>query len=97
MQAIPSTTYADALRCFTQPSEQFDFSTLSMPVLLMTGDSDKLAPPDEIQQVANRIHEAASHPDVRFESLERTGHVCNLEAPVAYNAALVSLVRRLTQ
>ena len=97
MQAISSNTYADALRCFTQPKEQFDFSTLTMPVLLMTGDSDKLAPPHEIKQVAKRIHKAAPQPDVRFESLERTGHVCNLEAPVAYNTALVSLVRRLTQ
>jgi len=97
MQAIPVDTYADALRCFTQPSERFDFSLITMPVLLMTGDADKLAPPDEIKQVANRIHSATTTPDVRFECLERAGHVCNLEVTDAYNAALVALVRRLTQ
>jgi len=95
MRAIPSTTYADALRCFTNPTEQFDFTALSMPVLLMTGDSDRLAPPQEINQVATRIFNASPAPDVRYECLKDAGHVCNLEAPDAYNAPLIELIKRV--
>jgi len=96
MQSISSNTYADALRCFTNPPEQFNFSALTMPVLLMTGDADKLAPPVEIRAVAERIYNATPNPDVRYECLHRAGHVCNLEAVDAYNSAMVSLVKRLT-
>lgn len=95
MQSISAQTYVDALRCFTNPVEQFDFSTINMPVLLMTGDADKLAPPNEIKQIAQRIHSAAATPDVRYECLENSGHVCNLDAAVPYNSALAALVRRL--
>lgn len=96
MQAISSDTYADALRCFTHPTETFDFSRLSIPVLLMTGDADRLAPPQEIKQVAARIHKASPVPDVRFECVSGAGHVCNLEAPDTYNKALVELIKRVS-
>ncbi|OED35215.1 hypothetical protein AB833_30935 [Chromatiales bacterium (ex Bugula neritina AB1)] len=95
MQAIPTATYADALRCFTRPQEKFDFSRLTMPTLLLTGEHDKLAPPQEIRQVAQRIHAASAEPDVRYECLADAGHVCNLEAPELYNNALVELVKRI--
>ena len=97
MQTIPSESYADALRCFTNPTETFDFTTITMPVLLMTGDADKLAPPEEIKQVATRIHKASPSPDVRFECLHRAGHLCNLEAANSYNEALIKLVQRVQQ
>ena len=44
MSAIPAATCGDALRCFTNPLERFDFAKLTMPVLLMTGEHDRLAP-----------------------------------------------------
>jgi len=97
MQAVSSQTYADALRCFTNPTEIFDFALLTMPVLLMTGDADKLAPPEEIKRVASRIHNSSALPDVRFECLHRAGHLCNLEAASAYNTALINLVQRVQQ
>jgi pimeloyl-ACP methyl ester carboxylesterase len=97
MRSISSQTYADALRCFTNPAEIFDFASITMPVLLMTGDADKLAPADEIKKVAERIHRASPVPDVRFECLERAGHLCNLETPEAFNAALLSLVQRVVK
>jgi len=95
MQTIASETYADALRCFTNPTETFDFASITMPVLLMTGDADKLAPPQEIKQIATRIHNASPSPDVRFECLHRAGHLCNLEAPQAYNTPLLELIKRV--
>lgn len=97
MSAIPSATYADALRCFTNPPEVFDFSRMSCPVLMMTGEFDTLAPPAEIHNVATRIHEKAVTPDVGFECLARAGHLCNLEAPDAFNVPLIELVKRVAR
>lgn len=95
MQEIPSATYADALQCFTNPTEVFDFTGLTMPVLMMTGEYDRLAPPAEIRGVAERILKTSKHPDVRFEVILDAGHVCNLEQPEAYNAILSAFIARV--
>jgi len=95
MAAIPTATYRDALLCFTNPLERFDFARLTMPVLMMTGEHDRLAPPAEIRGVAGRIWDMAPRPDVRFEVIAGAGHVCNVEAPEAYTRPLLDLLRRL--
>lgn len=95
MAAIPAATYRDALVCFTNPLERFDFAKLTMPVLMMTGEHDRLAPPEEIRTVAGRIWDAAPRPDVRFEIIPGAGHVCNVEKPETYNRTLLEFLRRL--
>ena len=95
MQTISSETYADALRCFTNPLETFDFSKLAMPVLLMTGEHDRLAPPAEIKRIAERIFDAAENPDVRYEVIARAGHVCNVEQPNTYNTFPSQFIARV--
>ncbi len=95
MAAIPAVTYRDALTCFTNPGEFFDFTRISCPVLLMTGEYDQLAPPDEIRRVSQRMHAAAQSPDIRFEVIKGAGHVCNLEQPGAFNARLARFVQRI--
>jgi len=97
MSAIPAPTYRDALICFTNPCERFDFSRLTMPVLLMTGEHDRLAPPSEIRGVAGRIWDGAARPDVRFEVIAGAGHVCNAEQPQAYNDRLCAFLAGLPQ
>jgi pimeloyl-ACP methyl ester carboxylesterase len=97
MAAISTETYRDALRCFTNPLGKFDFSRLTMPVLMMTGEHDKLAPPHEIKSVATRIHEASETPDVRFEIIAGAGHLCNVEAPQDYNAHMMEFLAKVVQ
>ncbi len=96
MAAIPAATYRDALVCFTNPLERFDFARLTMPVLLMTGEHDRLAPPAEIRGVAGRIWDSAPRPDVGFEVIAGAGHVCNVEAPDSYARHLLPFLRRLS-
>ena len=95
MAAIPSATYRDALDCFTNPSVRFDFSRLTMPVLMMTGEHDRLAPPSEIRGVAGRILDQASRPDIRYETIAGAGHVCNVEQPATYTRILLDFLRKL--
>jgi pimeloyl-ACP methyl ester carboxylesterase len=96
MAAIAAATYRDALNCFTNPPERFDFSKLTMPVLMMTGEHDRLAPPAEIRGVAGRIAESAPDASVRFEVIADAGHVCNVERPDAYNAVLTEFLSEVT-
>lgn len=65
-----------------------------MPVLMMTGQHDRLAPPSEIRAVSERIFDAAKTPDVRFEVIAGVGHVCNVEGAEAYNRHLHDFVAR---
>ena len=95
MSAIPAATYRDALRCFTNPLERFDFARITVPVLMMTGEHDRLAPPAEIRAVAGRIWDSAPKPDVRFEVIAGAGHVCNVEAPDACSGHLLDFLTRL--
>ena len=95
MAAIPVATYRDALQCFTQTKERFDFSKLNMPVLFITGEHDKLAMPAEIRGVSQRVHSAAPNPKVRFEVIAGAGHVCNVEAPQAFNVLLQTFLQGL--
>ena len=76
-------------------AERSDFAKLSMPVLLMTGAHDRLAPPHEIRAVAERIYDAVPLPNVRFEVVAEAGHVCNLEGPETYNRILSDFLDRL--
>ena len=96
MSAIPAATYRDALLCFTNPLERFDFARLTMPTLLMTGAHDRLAPPAEIRAIAGRILDSAPLPDVQYETITGAGHVCNVENPTAYNAHLIPFLARVT-
>lgn len=95
MAAISAATYRDALLCFTNPQERFDFSRLNMPVLMMTGEHDRLASPAEIRGVAQRILTQARKPDVRYETIMDGGHVCNVEQPAAYNRVLLEFLGKL--
>ena len=99
MAAIPATTYRDALSCFCNPLETFDFAKIPCPVLLFTGEHDRLAPPDEIRRVSERMAEAQAlsgrRADVQFEVIAGAGHICNLEAPDETNALLHRFLSRL--
>ncbi len=99
MANIPAATYRDALNCFCNPLEINDFSQISCPVLMFTGEHDKLAPPTEIRRVSERIVEArqgaGKNADVHFEIISGAGHVCNLEAPDATNTLLNRFLSRL--
>jgi hypothetical protein len=75
-----------------------------MPVLMMTGEHDRLAPPAEIRGVAGRIWAPPRAPTCGYETIPDAGHVCNVEQPEAYNrhpprppgaaAAMTALPRR---
>lgn len=100
MAEIAPETYRDALNCFCNPPETFDFSRIACPVLLMTGEHDLLASPDEIRRVSERIldatHNKAQSGDVRFEVIRGAGHVCNIDKADEINSRLLRFLERLS-
>ena len=98
MSAISSETYLDALNCFCNPVERFDYARITCPVLLLTGEHDPLASPDEIRQVSfnmyNAMEENQRLPDIRFEVVNDAGHLCNLEQPEQFNRVLLTFLQR---
>ncbi len=103
MSAISPESYRDALNCFCNPPEHFDFSLLPCPVLLVTGLYDRLATPEEIRNVSLRMYEDSvtksrvrvGLPDIRFEVIKKSGHVCNLEYPGSFNRLLAGFLSRI--
>jgi pimeloyl-ACP methyl ester carboxylesterase len=47
--------------------------------------------------VAGRIVDAAPLADVRFEVIAQAGHVCNVENPDGYTAALTAFLQRIAR
>lgn len=94
MAAIPQDTYRDALNCFCNPLSNLDFAAANFPVLMMTGEHDRLAPPAEIRKISHRFADAGAL-FVNFEVIEGAGHVCNLEAPEAVNVHLKHFIEML--
>lgn len=57
-------------------------ATIDVPVLVVCGENDAIAPPKFSEEIASAI------PGARLHVLERAGHVANADAPAAFNALL---------
>lgn len=58
-----------------------------LPVLVLVGSGDVITPPKGAQVLAAQI------PHAKLEVLADAGHVSNLEAPAAFNAALAAFLK----
>lgn len=62
-------------------------ASFALPTLVMVGREDTLTPPALSESMAAKI------PGARLVMLDNAGHVSNLEAPAAFNAALLAFLR----
>lgn len=62
------------------------YSSIQVPCLVITGTADRLATPDYAQKIAEQI------PDASLVILEDVGHLCNIESPQAFNAAVADFL-----
>jgi pimeloyl-ACP methyl ester carboxylesterase len=74
--------YVAALRAVTGFADFPPFEDIAVPTLVLTGSADRVAPPGHARAMAERI------PGARFVEIEGAGHISNIEAPDAFNAAL---------
>jgi len=88
MARVPEATYRVALRTIVAFNRRADLPRIAVPTLCLAGDADRTAPPELMQRMAARI------PGAEFAVLAGAGHIANLERPEAFDAAVLSFVRR---
>jgi pimeloyl-ACP methyl ester carboxylesterase len=87
MAAVPADTYRAAVRCLTGFDERGNLASIRVPVLCLSGEHDSNAPPRMMERMAARI------PGARYVCLAGVGHLPNLEAPAAFDAAVIGFLR----
>ena len=90
MGQVPAATYRRALEALVTFDRQADLRRITVPTLLLAGALDRSAPPAVMQAMAGAI------PDGHYVELAGTGHLLNLEAPEAFDAAVLNFLAGLS-
>ncbi len=87
MSAVPPPTYRAAVQCLVAFDERANLPAIRVPVLCLAGEHDRTAPAPVMERMAAKI------PGARFVCLAGVGHLANLEAPAAFDAAVLGFLR----
>lgn len=82
LSRLHADSYLKTLEAVTRFTDFPDFTDVDVPVQIITGSEDRIAPP----HIARAMAEAV--PGARLSVIDGAGHISNVEAPVAFNAAL---------
>ena len=82
-------TYRAAVRCLVGFDERANLPKIAVPVLCLAGENDPNAPAAGVERMAGKI------PGSRYVCLPGVGHLPNLEAPAAFDAAILSFLRQV--
>jgi len=88
MSRVPEATYRAALQAIAGFDRRAALAQISVPTLLLAAEHDRTAAPELMQRMASRIALA------EFHCLPAAGHIANVEQPAAFNAAVLSFLRR---
>jgi pimeloyl-ACP methyl ester carboxylesterase len=88
MGRVPESTYRAALQAIAGFDRRAALPDIRVPTLLLAAEHDRTAPPEVMQRMAARI--AGSE----FVCLPNAGHIANVEAPDAFNAAVLNFLQR---
>jgi 3-oxoadipate enol-lactonase len=89
MSAVPADTYRAAVRCLVGFDERANLGKIAVPVLCLAGEKDPNAPAAVVERMAGKI------PGARYVCLPRVGHLPNLEAAQAFDAAILSFLNHV--
>ena len=87
MSNVPAETYRAAVRALVAFDERANLARIAIPVLCVAGGTDPNAPPRVVERMAHQI------PGARYVCLPGVGHLPNLEAPAAFDAAVLAFLR----
>ena len=88
MGATPAATYRAAVQCLVGFDERANLAAIAVPVLCLAGEHDRNAPAPMMQRMAAKIAGA------RYVCLPGVGHLPNLEAPAAFDRAVLGFLAR---
>lgn len=82
LAALHRDAYLKTLEAVTRFTDFPDFGSIDVPTLVLVGSEDRIAPPHIARAMAEAI------PGAVLEVLDGAGHISNIEAPDAFDAAL---------
>jgi 3-oxoadipate enol-lactonase len=85
--ATSERSYRAAVHCLVGFDERANLARIAIPVLCLAGEHDRLAPAAMMERMAARI------PGARYVCLAGVGHLPNVEAPGAFDAAVFDFLR----
>lgn len=88
MARVPEATYRVALGAIAGFDRREALPSLRVPVLMLAAEDDRTAPADVMHRMAERVAGA------EYFCLNGAGHIANVEAPAAFNAAVVTFLQR---
>ena len=68
-----------------------DLGTITVPTMVITAARDTLIPPEATKPMADAI------PNARYEVIEHSGHLSNLQAPEQFNRLIREHLDRVAQ
>ena len=83
---VPEATYRAAVQCLVTFDERANLASIKVPVLCLAAELDRNAPPVVLEKMAAKI------PGARYVCLPGLGHMPNLEAPPAFDAAIFNFL-----
>lgn len=86
LAALHRDSYLKTLEAVTRFTDFPPFDAITVPTLVIVGSEDRIAPPHIARAMADAIPGAVLH------VIEGAGHVSNIEAPDAFDAALAEFL-----
>jgi len=84
--AVPEATYRAAVKCLVTFDERANLPNIRIPILCLAAELDRNAPPPVLEKMAGKI------PGAYYLCLSGLGHMPNLEAPAAFDAAIFNFL-----
>jgi len=84
--AVPAQTYRAAVKCLVRFDERANLAAIKIPVLCLAAEHDRQAPPPVVEKMASKI------PGAYYFCIAGRGHMPNLEAPAAFDAAVFNFL-----
>src|ERR1043165_3923271 len=84
--AVPERTYRAAVKCLVTFDERANLPNITVPVLCLAAEHDRQAPPSVVEKMASKI------PGAYYFCIAGRGHMSNLEAPAAFDAAIFNFL-----
>lgn len=88
MARVPEASYRVALQAIAGFDRRAALAAIAVPTLCLAGAHDRTAPPEVMQRMAQRI------PGADYRCLADAGHIANVEQPAAFQAELLSFLKR---
>ena len=89
LSMLHPSSYLKTLDTVTRYDGYPAFESIDRPALVVVGEEDRIAPPDWARRMAELI------PGAELQVIERAGHISNIEAPAAFNAAVLDFLDRV--